>query len=292
MSSPAIGIRRHRVTGRIVVRRPSLPKRALNLTLLALLALTVWGFATMDTKGVDLGEATVQTLKYFGLMFFRPRGVPGHFATQGLEGLPTILAALRLVGITLALAFLTTLLGAIISVLLGLLAARNLTNQRVSNAIKGLVSVIRAIPTVLWVLIFAIGAGLGAVAAVIGMSFHTVGQLLKNYSESFEELDAGVIEALRASGASWLQIVFQAVLPSSSTYLLSWTFIRLEINFEVAVAMGAAAGAGGIGYQLYMAGGYFFDIREIGFITYLILAVALLLELAATRLKRLWAVQA
>ena len=49
--------------------------------------------------------------------------------------------------------------------------------------------------------------------------------------------------------------------------------------------MGAAAGAGGIGYQLYMAAGYFYDIREIGFITYLILAVALVMELIATMLK-------
>jgi phosphonate transport system permease protein len=118
------------------------------------------------------------------------------------------------------------------------------------------------------------------------MSFHTVGYLMKAYSESFEELDEGVIEALRASGAGWLKIVFQAVLPSSTTYLLSWTFIRFEINFAVAVAMGAAAGAGGIGYDLYMAAGYFYNIHEIGYITYLILAVALVMEIVATRLKK------
>jgi phosphonate transport system permease protein len=117
------------------------------------------------------------------------------------------------------------------------------------------------------------------------MSFHTIGYLVKAYSESFEELDEGVIEALRASGASWLQIIFQAVLPSSVTYLVSWTFFRFEINFAVAVAMGAAAGAGGIGFQLSMAAGYYYDIREIGVITYLILGVALIMELIATRLK-------
>lgn len=281
-----IGVRRNPRSGRIVVRRGGGPRRALKLILLALLLLTVWGFATMDTRGANLASAAAETVRYFGLMFGRPRAVAGHFASMQHPNLPTFLAALRYVLITLALAFLTTLIGAIISLFLGLLAARNLTSQRVSNLIKGFVSVIRAIPTVLWVLIFAIGAGLGAVAAVIGMSFHTVGQLLKNYSESFEELDAGVIDALRASGATWPQIVFQAVLPSSVTYLLSWTFIRFEINFEVAVAMGAAAGAGGIGYQLYMAGGYFFDMREIGYITYLILGVALSMEFLATRLKK------
>lgn len=279
------GAQHSRLSGRILLRKPSLSRGVLGATLLGLTAVTVWGFTVMDFGGVDVGKAAVQTLKYFGLMFGAPRAVPTHFATAELEGLPTILAALRFVGITLALAFLTTLLGAVVSFFLGLLAARNLSSRWVSDIVKGFVSVVRAVPTVLWVLIFAIGAGLGSVAAVIGMSFHTVGQLIKNYSESFEEIDPGVIEALRASGASWIQIVFQAVLPSTISYLLSWTFIRFEINFEVAVAMGAAAGAGGIGYQLYMAGGYFFDIREIGYITYLLLGFAMAMEIFATRLK-------
>ena len=276
MSTAASLVERRGGDDSIVVRKPSASKMALNLTLLALVALTVYGMLTIDTRGANLIEATGELFRYFGLMFGRPelsQHVPfGH--------------ALRQVLVTLALAFMTTLIGAVVALVLGLLAARNLTNQRVSNVIKGFIAFIRAIPTVLWVLIFAIGAGLGAVAAVIGMSFHTVGYLLKAYSESFEELDEGVIEALRASGASWLQIVFQAVLPSSVTYLLSWTFIRFEINFAVAVAMGAAAGAGGIGFELVMAAGFRYDIREIGAITYLILAVALVMELVATRLKR------
>jgi len=279
------GVSHSRLTGRIRLRTPSISRTALGATLLGLAAVTVWGFAVMDFGGADVGKAAVQTIKYFALMFGSPRAVPSHFATMGMENLPTIVAALRFIGITLALAFLTTLLGAIVSFFLGLLAARNLSSRWLSDLVKGLVSVVRAVPTVLWVLIFAIGAGLGSVAAVIGMSFHTVGQLIKNYSESFEEIDPGVIEALRASGASWIQIVFQAVLPSTISYLLSWTFIRFEINFEVAVAMGAAAGAGGIGYQLFMAGGYFFDMREIGYITYLLLAFAMVMEIIATRLK-------
>ena len=97
---------------------------------------------------------------------------------------------------------------------------------------------------------------------------------------------SGSIEALRSTGASWLQIVFQAMIPCSTTALLSWTFIRFEINFTTAVAMGAAAGAGGIGFSLFMAGGYYYNIREVGFITYLILGCAVLLEFTATRLKK------
>ncbi|MGA2641818.1 MAG: ABC transporter permease subunit, partial [Spirochaetia bacterium] len=157
--------------------------------------------------------------------------------------------------------------------------------------LKGLVAFIRAVPTVLWVLIFAIGAGLGSVAAIMGMTFHSFGYLLKAYSEAFEEIDPEIIEAMKASGANWLQIVTRAVIPSSMGPIVSWTFMRFEINFTNAVAMGAAAGAGGIGYDLFMASGFYFNIGEVGAITWLILFVAILLELGATRLKRTQHVQ-
>ncbi|MBN2735889.1 MAG: ABC transporter permease subunit [Spirochaetales bacterium] len=242
-----------------------------------LILLTIIGFFTINSKGMVINKAIFEALEGFKNMFFRPKSTRFDLA----EGMILVLQ-------TLALAFITTLVGSGFALILGLLAAKNITNEKLSNAIKMIISFIRAIPTVLWVLIFAIGAGLGAVAAVVGMSFHTIGYLVKAYSESFEEIDGGVIEALRASGANWIQIIFQAILPSSATYLLSWTFFRFEINFAVAVAMGAAAGAGGIGFHLFNAAGFYHDIREIGVIVYLVLAVALIMELIAIRLKSIY----
>jgi phosphonate transport system permease protein len=244
-------------------------------TLMILALLTVYAFFSFDYKQLDVGEAALSTFVNLKAMFLEPH--LEHF---------TFTHALYQVFVTLGLAFLTTLFGAIIAVFLGLLAAENLTNKRVSSVIKGIVAFIRAVPTVLWVLIFAVAAGLGSVAAVIGMTFHSVSYLVKAYSESFEELDKGVIEALQASGANWWQIIFQAVIPSSLTYLISWTFLRFEINFAVAIAMGAAAGAGGIGFDMFMASSFYLDIREIGAITYFVLAIAILLEMVAIRFKK------
>jgi len=98
-------------------------------------------------------------------------------------------------------------------------------------------------------------------------------------------MDDGAIEALKAGGASFWQIVFQAVLPSSISYMTAWTFLRFEINFTTAIAMGAAAGAGGIGFDLFMAGSFYFDLHELGFITYIVVAAVILLEMIATRVK-------
>ncbi|MDP4177735.1 MAG: ABC transporter permease subunit [Bacillota bacterium] len=247
----------------------------MGAVLLILLLLTIYTFLTMKITGINVAKGFKDTFYNFFIMFTQPYS---HRFTIG--------NALYEVFITVGLAFLTTLFGAVIAVFLGLLSAQNLSSSYVSRSIKAVVSFIRAVPTVLWVLIFAVAAGLGSEAAVIGMTFHSVSYLTKAYSESFESLDKSVIEALKASGANWWQIVFQAVIPSSSTYMLSWTFMRFEINFTNAVAMGAAAGAGGIGFDLFMASGYYFDLREVGLITYLILAVAFILEIISTKTKK------
>lgn len=261
-------------TGKIKVTASGNTQKIINLTLLVLLAATVFGFFTFDYKNIEFFKAVSLTITNIRTMFTEAR--ISHF---------TFSEALSQISITLALAFLTTLISSVVALFLSLFAAKNLSNVHISNLIKGFVSLIRAVPTVLWVLIFAISAGLGSVAAIIGLSFHAVGYLVKAYSEAFEEIDHGVIEALRATGATWWQIAFQAVIPSTASYLMSWTFMRFEINFMTAVAMGAAAGAGGIGFDLFMAGGFYFDIREVGFITYLILIFAVALEFFSTKIK-------
>lgn len=242
--------------------------------LLLLSGLTIYTLLSMNYQNVDVLQGLIDTLTNFKTMFIEPRS-PHLNLGQALYQLL----------ITLGLAFLTTVLGAVIALLLGLLAARNLSSSLAANLIKGIIAIIRAVPTILWVLIFAVAAGLGSAAAVLGMTFHSVSYLTKAYSESFEDLDPGVIEALKASGANWWQIVFLAVLPSSITYLISWTFMRLEINFANAIAMGAAAGAAGIGFELFMASEFYFDLGEVGMITYLVLGSAMVLETVSTKLK-------
>ncbi|MCX7843212.1 MAG: ABC transporter permease subunit [Clostridia bacterium] len=256
------------------IRKISKASIVMNATLLFLAIVSIYAFFTFDYKNVNLIEAFSSTFYNLKIVFLEPH--LKHFSVH-----ETIWQLI----VTLGLTVLTTLIGSVIALFFGLFAAQNLSTKLASNIIKAVVAFIRAVPTVLWVLIFAVAAGLGSVAAVIGITFHTIGYLIKAFSESFEELDKGVIEALKGSGANWWQIVFQAVIPSCASYLISWTFLRFEINFTYAILMGAAAGAGGIGFDLYMAGGHYFDLREVGFITYIILAVALVLEVISTRMK-------
>jgi phosphonate transport system permease protein len=265
-SAPEFSGSIHRVTTASLVMRG---------LLVVLAAITVYALLTLDTRGINIPKAVSDTLVNFKVILFHPN-------TERLS----LWDGFREVVVTMGLAFLTTLISGVISVFLGLLGAQNLAPRRVTLIVKGAVAFVRSIPTILWVLIFAVAAGLGSTAAVIGLTFHSISYLTKAYSESYEEIDKSVIEALKASGANWWQIVFQAVIPSSATYLLSWSFLRFEINFANAVAMGAAAGAAGIGFDLFMASGLYFDLHELGLITYFILIFAIALEIIATNMKR------
>ena len=253
-------------SGKIKIKSNDPSQKYIKLTLVSLIAITILGFVTFDYKGIEIGKAIAETLV----------NIKNMFLGAGLSHF-TLRDALNQLAITFALSFLTTVIGAIIALFLGLFAAKNLSTPTLSNVIKSLVAFIRAVPTVT--------AGLGSEAAVIGMTFHTIGYLIKAYSEAFEEINEGTIEALKASGASWWQIVFQAVIPSSISYILVWTFMRFEINFTNGVAMGAAAGAGGIGFELFMASNFYFNVGEVGFITIAIVICAILLETFSTKVK-------
>ncbi|MDI2587291.1 ABC transporter permease subunit [Psychrobacillus sp. NEAU-3TGS] len=266
---------KRRANGRISIKSGNKVEQVMAGTIFVLTLLTILAFFFFNYAGLDISRAIPETAYNLKTMFLEP--ALSHF-TWG--------EAVYQVGITLGLAFLATILGAVIAFFLALMAATNLSNLWVSKTVRIVVAFIRAVPTVLWVLIFAIAAGLGSEAAVLGMLFHSIAYLVKAFSEAFEEVDKGILEALTATGANWWHIITHAVLPSTFTYLLSWTFLRFEINFSVAVAMGAAAGAGGIGFELFMASGFYFDMREVGLITYIILLLAIVLEIMSTQLKK------
>lgn len=260
---------------KIIIRKFTKSRIYLWSTLSILSLITIFTLATINMGGVKLSSAFLEFLKDLKIMFFEAR----------LSDRYTFLEVFNSLLITIALAILTTLIGSFIALFLSFFAAKNLSNERTSKIIKIIVSFIRAIPTILWVLVFSVVANIGVESAIIGMSFHSIAYLIKAYSESIEEIDTGTIDALKATGASWWQIIFQAVLPSTITSILSWTFVRFEINFTNAVAVGAASGAGGIGYDMFMSGTMYFDIREIGVFVYLIFTVALILEFISYFLK-------
>lgn len=260
--------------GKIRISSHSKSTIAVKIVLISLVIIAIYAFFTFDYKEIDFSAAVKSMFRNIKTVFLEPELVRDTFSNL-----------LYQLFITFCLGMLSTIFGAILAFFCSLLCAKNIANPIVANITKSIVAVVRAVPTVLWVLIFAVSAGLGSVAAVVGLTFHSFAYLTKVYAESIEEIDEGTIEALKVSGANFWQIVFQAIVPSSLSYMVAWTFMRFEINFTNAVAMGAAAGAGGIGYNLFMAGSFYFDLHEMGFLTYIVVIAVVILEMVSTKIK-------
>ena len=103
---------------------------------------------------------------------------------------------------------------------------------------------------------------------------------------SFNSLAPNAIDSLFSCGASRTAILFQAIFPASLKQIISWSFFRFEINFMNVVALGSAAGAGGIGYELFIAGSMEFNMKVVGAISYLLLFVSLSLESISNKIKK------
>jgi len=271
--NPGVHIKKCR-RGRIKTAAKCKSTTAVRATLIVLVLLTAYGLLTFNYGNVDFWREILRTAANMRVMF-------GEATLSRLS----FSGALYQLFVTFSIGVLSTILSAVAAFFLAVFCAKNITNPRVASVMKGIVAAIRAIPQILWVLVFVIAAGLGGTAAVTALTLSSASFLVKVYAEAIEEMDNGSIEALRASGAGFWTIVFQAVLPSSIRYLLAWTFVRFEVNFVSAIAVGAAAGIGGIGFDLFMAGSFYFDLRELGFITIIIVVAVILVEMLATRIK-------
>jgi phosphonate transport system permease protein len=166
-----------------------------------------------------------------------------------LQPTQTLSLVMEKIGETLALAFLSTVLGVIFAVPVSFLAARNLMGANrvtlaIYNVVRAALNIIRSIETLLWAIIFAVWVGLGPFAGTLALWFHTVAALAKLYSEAIESIDPGPIEAAKATGASWLQTVVYAVLPQILPTFTSFTLYRFDINVRLSTVIGLVSDAG------------------------------------------------
>ena len=151
---------------------------------------------------------------------------------------------------TVSVAVLSTFLGAIWGLIFGLLAAENIFRIKgLPTVVKASFSFIRAVPTLVWVLLMLVCLGFGPAAGIVGLSIHTTAFFTRSFAQSFEDVSDEVIEALEVTGAGKMQIFFNAILSSSFSQIIAWIGMRFEINFAECAILGMV-GAGGIGFMI------------------------------------------
>lgn len=187
---------------------------------------------------------------------------------------------------TVQMALAGTVLALLAAFPLGFLAARNTApHASVYYLVRAALNFIRTIPDLVLGLLFVAAVGLGAFAGTLALAIHTATVLGKLLSESVENIDEGVVEAIRATGAGHLQVLSFAVLPQILPDLISFTLYRLETNIRAASVLGLI-GAGGIGY-LMNTSFRIFQYQEAAAIVVVLIALVMLVDHLSSRLRSL-----
>jgi phosphonate transport system permease protein len=168
--------------------------------------------------------------------------LPGLF----LEFLPSLIE-------TINIAAVSTLVGALVAMVLSLLSTRGLARwPRLIGPFRRVMDILRAIPEIVIALVLIYILGGGPVPAVIAIALHTGGALGKLFSEVAENADLKPVEGLASVGATWGQRMWLGVIPQVAPNWLSYGLLRFEINVRASAILGFV-GEGGIGHDLKIA---------------------------------------
>lgn len=218
----------------IVAPRRGMPSSLwLGLTLLILLG---WSFSGLEIEGGRVAALPKTLARMFGLFF--PPDV--EYGRQSV--VPAILESIQI-------AWVGTLMGATLSLPLGLLASANLF-PRATRLVKPVLAAVRAGPELLLAIYFVTVVGLGAFAGTLAIGLHSIGTLGKLTADVVESMDQRPIEAVAASGGGALSVLRFAVLPQVLPEIIALWLFRFEISLRASAVLGVV-GAGGIGGVLY-----------------------------------------
>lgn len=255
------------------VFRPSLAKRVqTGATVAALVGLFVFGMVWLGFSFEKLATGISRLGVIIGLMFPPSPGALLHLYLKGLAE-------------TLAIAFLGTILAAILSFPLAFIAAKNVVGQRIVHFLsRRFLDTMRGVDTLIWALIFINVVGLGPFAGILAVAMSDIGSFGKLFSEAIETADTKPVDGVTSTGGSALHEIRFGIVPQVLPVILSQVLYYFESNTRSATVIGIV-GAGGIG--LYLSN----EINQqnwdhVSFIILMILFTVAAIDFVSARLRR------
>lgn len=185
---------------------------------------------------------------------------------------------------TINMALFATILGAVGGFLMCFAASRNLTpNRWVYVFSRRYMEFCRAVPEVIFAILFVWAVGIGPLAGVAAIAIHSAGALGKLFSEVNENVDHNPLEGIRAAGGTWFDEIRFGVVPQVLPNFTSYALLRFEINIRASSIIGFV-GAGGIGQELYYVINFNF-YEEVSALVLLVIATVTCVDLLSARIR-------
>lgn len=146
----------------------------------------------------------------------------------------------------------STVVGVLLAVPVGIGAARNVAPMPIYLFCRAVIAISRTFQEVIIAIFFVAMFGFGPFAGFLTLAFGTIGFMAKLLAEDIEDIDEAQAEAVRATGASFPQLINYGIQPQVMPRLIGLSLYRLDINFRESAVIGIV-GAGGIGATLNTA---------------------------------------
>lgn len=181
---------------------------------------------------------------------------------------------------SLQIAVIASFLGILLSLPIGLMAARNLMPAAVTIPARALIAFARTFHPIIVAIIFVKAIGFGALAGIMALILASIGFIAKLFAEAIEEISLKQVEAVRATGASFMGVVLMGVLPQVLSRFIGFAIYQLDSNLRNSTMVGIVGG-GGIGGTLFSAFQRF-DYDFVAAILITIIAMIMVGEIAAS----------
>ena len=211
---------------------------------------------------------------------FLARLWPPNFQTSKLDLLATGMVE------SIQIAILATVFGVLLSLPLGLLAARNLMPAPVSWTARAVIALCRSFHPVIVAILFVKAVGFGALAGILALVVASMGFISKLFAEAIEEMNLKQVEAVRATGAGFWSVLAMAVLPQVMARFVGFCAYQLDSNLRNSTMVGIVGG-GGIGATLFTAYQRF-DYDFVMTILLAIIAIIMVSEIVSQGLRKVF----
>ena len=184
---------------------------------------------------------------------------------------------------SIEIAILASVLGILLSLPIGLLAARNLMPVWVTWPARMLIALCRSFHPVIVAIVFVKALGFGALSGIAALTVASVGFAGKLFAEAIEEISLKQVEAVRATGAPFMNVITYGVLPQVFGRFLGFSTYQLDSNLRNSTMVGIV-GAGGIGATLTTAFERY-EYDSAAAILLIIIAIVMAGEIASGRVR-------
>ncbi|MGQ0609434.1 MAG: phosphonate ABC transporter, permease protein PhnE [Chloroflexota bacterium] len=244
------------------------------IALLLFLAGTWWAASAEFGISFDIGEL-VDNLT-------RGADILAEFYPPNWDYLPDIVGPLLE---TFAMAIIASVIGCGLALPFSFLASRVTTpNLAAYLADRGILNVVRALPDLLYALVFVAALGIGPLPGILALVLFNIGVVAKLLSETVDGVDPGPIEASNAAGGNRLQMVRWAVLPQVLPNYVAYSLYVFELNVRASAVLGLV-GAGGIGLEINTQR-QFFNYPNLSVILIVIFVAVFVIEVFSIWLRR------